>query len=128
MKQIGSSIFPLIVETLASNLPGVKGEGQPHGVLGMEEEDGFEGRVIVVELEFDLVDVVLEVVGEHALQHLFLLFGRELGVVQQLLEHTLRKILIIHLNSNHSEYYRQHHTWLHHQIGFIQSQKKGDGV
>ena len=92
MKKIGSSIFPLAGETLVGNLPGMEGEGQPHGVLGMEEEDGLEGGVVVVELEFYLVDVVLEVVGEHTLQHLFLLFGRELGVVQQLLEHPQKDI------------------------------------
>ena len=92
MKKIGSSIFPLAGETLVGNLPGVEGEGQPHCILGMEEEDGLEGRVVVVELEFDLVDVVLEVVGEHTLQHLFLLCGRELGVVQQLLEHPQKDI------------------------------------
>lgn len=81
MKKIGSSVFPLAGETLVGDLPGVESEGQPHCVLGMEEEDGFEGRIVVVELKFDLVDVVLEVMGEYTLQHLFLLFGWELGVV-----------------------------------------------
>ena len=54
----------------------------------MLDQDRFECLVVVIELQLNLVDILLEVEGEDALDDIFLLFGGEVGLFEQLLEHS----------------------------------------
>ena len=53
----------------------------------MNEENGLEFLVVVVELQAYFVNVVFEVEGEDLFEELFLLFFGELGGIQQFREH-----------------------------------------